>query len=686
MSQENKDPLLEMYIFETTELIQKLEEIILESEKNNSYPKNIDEIFRIMHTLKGNSAMMLYDNIACLAHSIEDLFDYIRKCKPLNIQYTEITDLVLASKDFILIEIEKIQLNQEADGDAENLTNKVKAKLLSLKEINECKEELVLNENKEKGLNQKFYISSSNKADLKKIRDNSQLHPYKAIVRFIEGAQMENVRAFTVVHNMNEYAKDITYFPENIIGNEETIEEIRENGFTLYFNSDKSTEEVKKLISKTLCLQSVQVFPNEESELIRKESVIPDGNNIAETINCSINPITDATNSSTNHIAANVLSVNVEKMDMLMDLVGELVVAESMVTGNSDLNGLQLENFNKSARQLRKIINDLQDIVMDVRMVPIAPTFFKMNRIVRDMSKKLSKEVELKLIGEDTEVDKNIVESISDPLMHLIRNSMDHGIETAKDRVAKGKNKKGLITLSAKNEGGDVFITVKDDGQGLDKISIYNKALDNGLTDKKIDELADKDIYSFIMLPGFSTNDKVTEFSGRGVGMDVVCKNIDKIRGTVSITSIEGKGTTITIKIPLTLAIIDGMLIQVGNTSYTIPTISIRRSFKLKEKDLIVDPDGNRMVMVRGECYPLISLYKVFNEETKIKNALDGIIIMVENGGKSICLLADELIGQQQVVIKALPKYIKKTKGIAGCTLLGNGSISLILDASALIS
>jgi len=357
-----------------------------------------------------------------------------------------------------------------------------------------------------------------------------------------------------------------------------------------------------------------------------------------------------------------------------------------MVTGSSDLNGIHLENFNKSARQLRKIINDLQDIVMDVRMVPIAPTFLKMNRIVRDMCKKLSKEVELKLIGEDTEVDKNIIESISDPLMHLIRNSMDHGIESTKERVAKGKNPKGTITITAKNEGGDVFIIIKDDGAGLNKISIYNKAFANGLTDKSIEELSDKEVNSFILLPGFSTNDSVTEYSGRGVGMDVVCKNIDNIRGTVSINSVEGKEMTTIIKIPLTLAIIDGMLIEVGNTSYTIPTISIRRSFKLEEKDLIIDPDGNEIVMVRGECYPLISLYKVFNEETKITDALDGIIIMVENGGKSICLLADQLIGQQQVVIKALPKYIKKTKGIAGCTLLGNGNISLILDASALIS
>jgi len=671
MSQENKDPLLEMYIFETNELIQKLEEIILKSEKNNSYASNMDEIFRIMHTLKGNSAMMLFDNISALAHSIENLFDYIRTSNPSNIDYSDITDLVLESKDFIIAEIEKIQNGKEPDGDSEILIDRVEDKLLSLKGKSEGEKRNKLEQNEEKDYNQKFYISSHKK--IGEIKDNDKLFSYKAVVKFIEDAQMENVRAFTVLHNMNEIAKDISCFPEDIIDNEESAKEIKNNGFALFFKSDKLIEEIKEFINETSCIESVQISPYEEIDLEHKDTISTDSNENVDTANiCS------------SHIATNVLSVNVEKMDMLMDIVGELVVAESMVTGSSDLNGLQLENFNKSARQLRKIINDLQDIVMDVRMVPIAPTFLKTNRIVRDMCKKLSKEVELKLIGEDTEVDKNIIESISDPLIHLIRNSMDHGIENAEERLAKGKDKKGTITLEAKNEGGDVFIIVKDDGKGLDKIKIYNKAFENGLTDKRIEELTDKDIYSFVLLPGFSTNETVTEYSGRGVGMDVVCKNIEKIRGSVSINSVEGKGTTIIMKIPLTLAIIDGMLIQVGNTSYTIPTISIKRSFKLMEKDLIIDPDGNEMIMVMGECYPLISLYKVFNEQTKVKNVFDGIIIMVENGRKSICLLADKLVGQQQVVIKALPKYIKKTKVIAGCTLLGNGNISLILDISAL--
>lgn len=664
----NKDPILEMYIFEINDLIEKLEEIILDSEKNNSYMSNIDEIFRIMHTIKGNSAMMLFDDIAASAHSLEDLFDYIRKSKPQKINYSEITDLVLEAKDFIIGEIAKIQSGIEPDGNAKDLIKRVENKISSIKEEN--RDAILLDKEKkeENSVKPKFYISSENKS-----KDKFSL--YKAVIKFSEGCQMENVRAFTVLHNLNEIAEDISYFPEDIIENEESAEIIESEGFTLYFKSHKTIEDIKKCVNETSNIESAEIDFCDENDFKSTSEV-----------NIYNNKKTVSVNSSTSHLANNVLSVSIEKIDMLMDLVGELVVSESMLTGSSDLKDLELENFEKSARQHRKIINDLQDVVMAVRMVPIAATFLKMNRVVRDMSKKLSKDVELKLIGEDTEVDKNIIENISDPLMHLIRNSMDHGIESGEEREAKGKSKKGTITLEAKNEGGDVYIKVKDDGKGLDKTKIYNKALENGITDKKISELTDNEIYEFILIPGFSTNEVVTEYSGRGVGMDVVCRNIDKIRGTVLIDSTPGKGTEISIKIPLTLAIIDGMLIKVGDASYTIPTISINRSFKLKEKDLIIDPDGNEMIMVRGQCYPLIRLYKVFQEETKVENLFDGIIVMVERGNNKACLFADELIGQQQVVIKTLPGYIKKTKGIAGCTLLGDGNISLILDISSLIS
>ena len=260
----------------------------------------------------------------------------------------------------------------------------------------------------------------------------------------------------------------------------------------------------------------------------------------------------------------NIISVNVTKLDKLMDLVGELVISEAMVTQNPDIAGLTLDNFQKAARQHRKIISELQDVAMSIRMIPLSATLQRINRIVRDMSRKLSKEVRLEITGEETEVDKNIIERISDPLMHLVRNSVDHGIEPAEERKKKGKPEAGTITIEAKNAGGDVLIIVKDDGRGLDKESILKKARANGLINKPETELTDKEIYSYIFLPGFSTTEEITEFSGRGVGMDVVAKNIADVGGTVSVDSTPDEGTTITLRIPLTLAIMGGMIVRVG--------------------------------------------------------------------------------------------------------------------------
>jgi two-component system chemotaxis sensor kinase CheA len=369
-----------------------------------------------------------------------------------------------------------------------------------------------------------------------------------------------------------------------------------------------------------------------------------------------------------------------------MDLVGELVISEAMVTKNSDISGLQLDNFNKAARQHRKRLSDLQDVVMSIRMVSLAPTLNKMNRIVRDMCKKLNKDAELEIIGQDTEVDKNIIEHIGDPLMHIIRNSMDHGIETSEERIDNGKPGKGKIVIEAKNTGGEVWIIIKDDGKGLNKDKILKKARDHGLIKGKESELTDKEIYSMIFLPGFSTNENVTEFSGRGVGMDVVIREIEKIRGVVTVDSIPGKETTTSIKIPLTLAIVDGMTIKVGNSSFTIPVTSIRQSFIIKKENIINDLDNKEMILIRGECYSILRLHELYDIKTTVENIEDGIVIMVEDQGKAKCIFADKLIGEQQVVIKALPDYIKKVKGVSGCSLLGDATISLILDISEIVN
>lgn len=663
----NREPMLEIYLFETCQLIEQLEQAVLNSEQSSSFEEQaINEIFRIMHTIKSSSAMMLFNDIATLAHSTEDLFYYLREEKPQDIDCVKLTDLVLAAIDFMKSEVAKIQEGQEPDGDASVLIQIINDCLSFMKEA--CPTALAVEE--KPAPKQMFYISSDKSAS-EKITDL-----YQVLIFFEDGCEMENIRAFTIVHNLKEMATEIEIYPSDIIENNQSVEIIRQAGFQINFKSKASLEEINEFFSKVAFIKDLEVQILEEnlveSPAPKKELLLDDKK-------------TDSQQSSSQAVKQNLISVSVSKLDLLMDLIGELVVAEAMVTRNPDLEGLPIDNFHKAARQLRKITTELQDIVMSVRMVPLATTFQKMNRLVRDMSRKVNKEVQLEIIGEETEVDKNIIEQISDPLMHLIRNSIDHGLEIPQERLAKGKPQTGKITLEAKNSGGDVWITITDDGKGLDKEKILQRALEHGLLDKSENQLTEKEIYSLIFLPGFSTKEKVTEFSGRGVGMDVVMKNIEKIRGSILIDSVPDQGTIMTIKIPLTLAIIDGMTIKVGQSRYTVPITDIKESFKAKDEDLIADPEGNEMILLRGECYPVLRLHELYKIETEITQLNKGILMMVESDQKALCLFADDLLGQQQVVIKPLPSFIKKIRGIGGCTLLGDGSISLILDIPGLV-
>jgi len=656
--------MLEMYKFETNQLLEQMEQVVINSEKSNCCSQEaINEIFRIMHTIKGSSAMMLFNGISTLAHSIEDLFFYLREYKPENVDYMKLSDLVLSCTDFIKEELSKIERGVEPDGNPDESVNIIKAYLTELKGDgggNAIQENT--DEKKDEGKKQKYFITRS-------LSDNSEKTLYKAVIYFEEGCEMENIRAFTVMHSLKNIAQDIMCEPEDVIENEESTRFIRENGFKMQFYSDKTYEEIENILNETIFLKKLEleVVDNNDTANVNKKKPVIDLES-----DRSITPEAVRTEKEKEKEQANKTLLH-------------NFISEAMVTSNPDLKGLSLDNFNKAASQLKKITGELQDIVMSIRMVPLSATFQKMHRIVRDMCKKLDKDVELEILGETTEVDKNIIENISDPLMHLIRNSLDHGIETKEERIKNGKSQKGKITLEARNEGGEVIIIVKDDGRGLNKEKILQKALDHGLIQDINREIPDREIFSMIFLPGFSTKENVTEFSGRGVGMDVVSNNIEKIGGVVNVDSIAGEGTTMTIRIPLTLAIIDGMNIRVSNSTYTIPITSIKESFRAKEEDLITDPDGNEMIMVRGDCYPIIRIHKLFNIKDSITNISEGITIMVESEMNTVCLFADELLGEQQVVVKALPQYIKKVKGIAGCTLLGEGTISLILDIAALV-
>ncbi len=674
----------ELFVFETNQLLDKLELLILDSEKSNGLEASIDEVFRIMHTIKGSAAMMAFNDISALAHSMEDVFYYLREAKPSSVDYSALTDLVLQVVDFIKGEVIQLAAGNKATGDCSCLNDNIKTCLRILKEAGPLPEACFAQPTAA-GVS---YLGLINACELAGEAGQSI---YKALVFFDEDCGMENMRALTLVTGLGDFSRHMEYFPQDILDNDDTAAIIKTEGFTILFATAYPQATVEDFLAQTMFLKefSLELVHDLAGVQPAKRTIDLDGPLPLAAMACggadSSLPDLTADNERCLSGKHSFISVNVAKMDILMDLVGELVIAEAMVTQNPELQGLNLDKFYKSARQLRKITGELQDVVMSIRMIPLAATFHKMTRIVRDMARKLNKQVELEIIGEQTEVDKNIIENISDPLMHLIRNAVDHGIEPLQDRLASGKLPVGKIRLEAKNAGGDVWIIVQDDGGGLNREKILAKAVERGLIDGVDNVLTDKQAYAFILHPGFSTKETVTEFSGRGVGMDVVAQNIMAIGGTINVDSVAGKGTAMSIRIPLTLAIIDGMLVKVGHSIYTVPIIAIRESFRLKEQNLITDTDGNEMVMIRGQCYPVLRLYERFRIRKGKTNLYEGIMLMLEADGRSICLFVDSLLGQQPVVVKALPGYIKKKQGIAGCTLLGDGSVSLILDVAGLL-
>jgi two-component system chemotaxis sensor kinase CheA len=676
----SREPMLDMFIFETSQLLEQLEQAILESEKDGQFSSaSINEIFRVMHTIKGSAAMMLYSGISELAHSIEDVFYFIREQKPKSVDYEKLFDLVFKAVDFIKNEVSKIEEDAAINTNSSFLVDEIKEFLSLLKgNPNESKPSKSKKE-EPPSKKQRFYIGAYQQPS------TSDKKIYEARITFEQGCEMENIRAFSVIHNLKEIGEVIEYDPADIVDNEESVEIIRKEGFAFIFATELTIDEARNFLNGTVFLKDLEISEISENDKPRPKEIILDDIEETEKQQDETAKIEPEKWSSIT-AKQNYISVSIQKLDKLMDLVGELVISEAMVTRNPEVIELGIDSFQKASRQHRKIITELQDMVMAVRMVPLSATFQKMNRIIRDMSKKLNKEAKLEIIGEETEVDKNIIENISDPLMHMIRNSIDHGLETSGERKKLNKCEIGKITLEARNAGSDVIISVSDDGRGLDKTKIYEKAYSQGLTSKAESELSEREIFSFIFLPGFSMKEAVTEFSGRGVGMDVVVKNIEKVGGMVEIISKKDVGTTINIKIPLTLAIIDGMAVTVGSSSYIIPTIAIKESFRPKGNELITDPDGNEMILIRGKCYPIIRLHKQFGIQTNITSMTDGIILMIEDENGSVCLFADALIGEQQVVVKSLPAYLKKVKGIAGCTLLGDGSISLIIDIGFLIN
>ena len=801
--------MVDMYIFETTSLLEQLDQILMKTENENSFgEEEINEIFRIMHTIKGSSAMMGLDNMSHLAHAIEDMFYIIREDKPVISDMRSLYDLVFTASDLLKAEIDLVQDEDSEPTDFSDTMTKIKDFAAMLKNggaapapaapaaaaapeaaapeadagemvtvttgggdntttvkvtfEEDCKMEnlralLVINNIRNECSMLKFEPEDieDNSDTAKVIVENgfiihftpAQTTPEDIIsligstmnvktceivsmggqksievpaytlttvkVEFVEDCKMENLRALMVINNIREECDQLAFTPADIETNQSDAQTIRDNGFIINFKSGYGDDAIIKIIEETPNVDKVTVIKHGSdtpaaasapAPAPQAEQAVQPAQPAAAPAPAPAAPKAEAkpaaaekpaekkhTEGKPSAAKQSLISVNLYKLDQLLDMVGEIVITEAMVTSNPDLKGLRLDNFQKAARQLRKLNSELQDIVMSIRMVPISGAFNKMSRIVRDMKVKLNKDVDLVFEGEETEVDKSIIDNLNDPLMHMVRNSMDHGIEEhAEDRIAAGKSAKGKITLSAYSSSGEVVIVVADDGMGMNPEKLLDKAEKNGILTKPRSEYTEKEALNLIMLPGFSTNETVTEYSGRGVGMDVVRQNIEKCGGTVSVDSKLGEGTSFIIKIPLSLSIVDGMEVSVGSSIFTIPISYIKESFKLKPNQVLRDTDGKEMVMIRGECYPLIRLYELYDLNGADSDLYSGIIILVESDGKCACLLADELIGEQQVVVKPFPPLLNnfnvKQNGMSGCSILGDGSITIILDISNIIS
>lgn len=681
------DNMLDMYLFETNSLLEQLDSILLNAEKSKVFTvDDVNEIFRIMHTIKGSSAMMEFSSLMKIAHKTEDLFFIIRDkgvetfdsvCSEED--HHELFNLVFDAIDFMRSEIEKIENDEPLTDNIDN----------ELQKIKDFIDKIIVHLGDTTESDNSEETEKSDKDACKNLPDNS---PYFIKIFFDEGCGMENLRAFMFITSVRDICENFTFYPTDIEINSETAQEIIDNGFFVGFKTKDDVDKSVALLKNQSNIYTYEIIENNNPKVESNDTVDEVTVETQKTVKKQTSSSSAATSSSSNHSSQNkqsLISVNLSKLDNLMAIVGEIVITESMVTSCPELAGLKLDNFTKSARQLRKLTDELQDITMSIRMVPISGVFQKMNRIVRDMGQKLNKDVELVLVGEDTEVDKAIVDCIGDPIMHIVRNSMDHGIEeTVEERIHNGKDPKGRITLKAEHTGSEVIISITDDGKGMDPNAILSKAARNGILTKPESEYTKKEILNLTLVPGFSTNETVTEFSGRGVGMDVVKKNIEQVGGVVSISSELGEGTCTTLKIPLTMAIVDGMEIAVGNSIFTIPIHNIRQSFKISASEIIHNVDNSEVIKRMDEFYPVFRLYELYGLETDITNIEDGIIIWVESGDKSYCLFVDELLGGQQVVVKPLPTYLNdfniKDSGIAGCTILGDGNISIILDVANL--
>lgn len=710
----DSDEFISIFLSEANEIVEGLENDLVLLEDNKSDEDLLNKIFRSAHTLKSSAGTVGFTTMSELNHVAENLLEKVRSGK-LDVTPTMIT-VLLEFLDTVKIMLQNI-IDGKGEADGVNNIESLKAKIKAIADGNEIDASVQTPTTSSAAPTVKKEIQTSTQAQAieepeKKEESSSGSNvfhismSFKATI-FDNGIDplmfLNDLRDIGTISNLKIDSSNVppisaledpytcyTQFSLDISTNS-TLEQVQNIFLFVIDDNDINISDAKVSVHKedkieTQTETQVAEETKEEKTIEETKSQEEAKEEIkTEQAKPQTSAVKSQASSSVKVQAPSTVRVDTRKLDSLMNLIGELVIAQSRImqlTQSLDIdNGLKeaVSSMDRTSRQI-------QEEVMNIRMMPVGPIFNQFHRYVRDLNLELNKEVKLVLKGETTEIDKNMLEQLSDPLKHIIRNSMDHGIErTKEERIARGKPEFGTITMSAAHQEGHVVIEVSDDGNGLNKERIYNKAIEKGLLSKD-GKYSDAEIYRTIFSPGLSTAEKITDISGRGVGMDVVRANVEKMKGKIEIKSEEGKGSTFIIKLPLTLAIIEGITFALGEQIYIMPLISIIEQMKVKNEQIKPFEGRGEMIKIRDEYLPLIRLHKVFEIDTHIEDIDNGIVVVVEAGYRRCAIFVDELLDQQQVVIKSLDSAFSKHSGISGGTILGDGRIALIIDIQGLVN
>ncbi len=673
------DPeVLQSFLVEAREHLEDIEPRILSLEAHFD-PVTVNEIFRSIHTIKGVSGFLNLDQIKTLSHELEFLLDGLRTGKLTT--SSAIVDVLLQGCDLLQKMVADISGKAVAMPIEQGL-GRLSPETFDLALL------LAL-------LKDPRSAPSPAPQEISELLQNPEL-----ISKFAQEAvdtlekveqcilTMEKTRstgdylneAFRSIHTLKGNAGFFGFgqLESLCMEMESHLDALRKGQAQIGDESIQALLRYLDRLKSLVQLSAERSSPVTVAETIHPAVIAVQGKESSEA------PRADVEGSKYT-IKKKDIRVDTEKLDSLFDLIGELITAEAMVIDNPELKGLELEGFHKAATYLSKITRELQNITMSIRMIPLEGLFSKMNRLVRDLGRKFDKEIELDISGAETEMDRNIIEEISDPLVHIIRNAVDHGIESQTIRRQKGKNPNGKIRLNARYEGNEIWITVADDGAGLNRERILAVAQQKGLITAE-QQLADSEVWKLVFEPGFSTAKEVSEISGRGVGMDVVKKNLEKLRGQIDIQTVTDKGTDFVLKIPLTLAIIDGVTLRCGTMLYSLPIGDVVE-FQNFDQAKLTSTDAHHLVMrLRGEILPVMPLADFFQSSVTAAETISAkqVSIILKSQNRKMAVIVDEIVGYKQIVLKALPEFMAHLKGVSGCTIMGNGEVSLILDVNAL--